>query len=54
MRDFPLQRKLIDIGDYYTEDKAFRALTGWAPKVSLESGLARTVAFYKNHSRHYL
>jgi UDP-glucose 4-epimerase len=54
MREYPLERKLIDIGDYYTEDKAFRALTGWAPNVSLESGLARTIAFYKNHSRHYL
>jgi UDP-glucose 4-epimerase len=54
MREFPLQRKLIDIGDYYTEDKAFRALTGWAPKVSLEGGLASTIAFYKTHSRHYL
>jgi UDP-glucose 4-epimerase len=54
MRDFPLERKLIDIGDYYTDDKAFRSLTGWSPRVSLESGLASTVAFYRNHSRHYL
>ena len=54
MRDFPLERKLIDIGDYYTDDKAFRSLTGWSPSVSLESGLARTVAFYRDQSRHYL
>jgi UDP-glucose 4-epimerase len=49
-----LERKPIDIGDYYTEDKAFRSLTGWAPMVSLEAGLARTIAFYRDHSRHYL
>jgi UDP-glucose 4-epimerase len=54
MRDFPLERKLIDIGDYYTDDRAFRSLTGWSPSVSLESGLARTVAFYRDQSRHYL
>ena len=54
MRDFPLERKLIDIGDYYTDDKAFRSSTGWSPRVSLESGLARTVAFYRDQSRHYL
>jgi UDP-glucose 4-epimerase len=54
VRDFPLERKPIDIGDYYTEDKAFRSLTGWAPMVSLEAGLARTIAFYRDHSRHYL
>jgi len=54
VRDFPPERKPIDIGDYYTEDKAFRFLTGWVPKVSLASGLARTIAFYRSHSRHYL
>ena len=54
VREFPPERKLIDIGDYYTDDAAFRAATGWAPKVDLGQGLARTVAFYRANIAQYL
>ncbi len=27
--EFPAERKRIDIGDYYSDDAAFRAVTGW-------------------------
>jgi nucleoside-diphosphate-sugar epimerase len=30
------------------------ASTGWTPKVSLGDGLARTVAFYREHLHHYV
>jgi UDP-glucose 4-epimerase len=47
LRDFPTERKLIDIGDYYADDRAFRTKTGWVPRVSLEEGLARSLAYYR-------
>lgn len=54
VHEFPAERKRIDIGDYYADDRAFRAATGWAPRVSLEDGLRRTVEYYRSHFRHYL
>lgn len=54
IREFPPERKRIDIGDYYTDDAAFRSVTGWSPRVSLEEGLRRTVEFYRRHLDRYL
>ncbi|WP_348771490.1 NAD-dependent epimerase/dehydratase family protein [Azospirillum sp. SYSU D00513] len=54
IREFPAERKRIDIGDYYGDDGAFRAVSGWTPRVSLEEGLRRTVAFYRQHLDRYL
>ena len=38
-KEFPLGRKLIDIGDYFTDDSAFRAATGWRPRVGIKEGI---------------
>jgi UDP-glucose 4-epimerase len=54
IRVFPEERKRIDIGDYYADDSTFRGLTGWAPAVPLEEGLARTVAFYRENLARYV
>ncbi len=48
IKQFPLEHLRIDIGDYFADDRLFRKLTGWAPKVTLQEGLARTIAFYQN------
>src|SRR5205085_12454940 len=40
-REFPEERKRIDIGDFVTEDHRFRELTGWTPRIALDDGLAR-------------
>ena len=53
VRSFPPDRKAIDIGDYYADDGRIRALLAWTPKVSLREGLARTLAYYREHSHHY-
>jgi UDP-glucose 4-epimerase len=53
-REFPIGRKKIDIGDYYTDDSAFRSLTGWRPRVDLRSGLSRSVEFYREHLGRYM
>jgi UDP-glucose 4-epimerase len=54
VREFPAERKVIDIGDYYSDFTAIRETLGWAPRVPLADGLARTVAFYRENLRHYL
>jgi UDP-glucose 4-epimerase len=48
IKQFPPEHLRIDIGDYFADDRLFRKVTGWAPKVSLQEGLARTIAYYRN------
>lgn len=54
IRQFPPERKRIDIGDYYANDQNLRNDLGWEPSVSLPEGLARTLAFYREHLENYL
>ena len=54
VREFPADRKAIDIGDYYADDRRIRRALGWAPVVGEREGLARTLAFYRAHLDHYL
>jgi UDP-glucose 4-epimerase len=51
---FPAERKRIDIGDYYADDRVFRAATGWAPKVPLREGLRRALDYYRADPAPYL
>ena len=52
--EWPPEKKAIDIGSFYADSSKFRAAVGWEPAVSLREGLARTVAFYREHLAHYL
>ncbi len=54
VREFPADRKRIDIGDYYADDGRIRRALGWAPQVTEREGLARTLAFYRAHLDEYL
>jgi UDP-glucose 4-epimerase len=54
VREYPEERKRIDIGDYYSDYQLIESELGWAPRVSLEEGLARTLAYYREHLAHYL
>jgi nucleoside-diphosphate-sugar epimerase len=51
---FPADRAKIDIGSYAADDRAFRAATGWAPRVTLEEGLARTLAWFRPRIDRYV
>lgn len=51
---FPEERKRIDIGDYYSDHTLAYRLLGWKPQVELETGLARTVDYYRQHLSLYL
>jgi UDP-glucose 4-epimerase len=54
IHQFPADRKRIDIGDYYADDRLLRDELGWSPQVSLEEGLTRTLHYYRAHLEHYL
>lgn len=51
---FPPDRKLIDIGDYYSNYAMASQLLQWQPQVSLSDGLARTIAYYRKYLPAYL
>ena len=51
---FPATRKRIDIGDYHADDRQFRRITGWKPRVALKDGLAQTLAYYRGNLASYL
>lgn len=52
-REFPAERRKIDIGSYQADDRAFRAATGWAPAIDLAAGLAETFAYYRGRLAAY-
>jgi UDP-glucose 4-epimerase len=54
IRSFPADRKRIDIGGYYADDRSIRKVLGWEPKVPIRAGLANTLAYYRSHLIHYL
>lgn len=54
LRDYPAERKKIDIGDYYADDLKIRQQLGWQPQVNLREGLRRTLAYYATELEHYL
>ena len=53
IRKFPADRRAIDIGDYYADDRALRETLGWKHRTSLTTALKRTVAYYQKHGAHY-
>jgi UDP-glucose 4-epimerase len=53
VRDFPADRRRIDIGDYYADDGLIRGTLGWKPCVPLKDGLQRTLEFFRAHFDHY-
>lgn len=54
VREYPDERKPIDIGDYYADFSRIQSVLGWEPKTTLEESLSKTVAFYRQNLNHYL
>jgi UDP-glucose 4-epimerase len=50
---FPPERKAIDIGSIYVDDRKIRRVLKWKPRVDLHEGLTRTIAFYRAHRGEY-
>ena len=54
VREFPADRRKIDIGDYYADGRLIARRLGWRPRTDLRTALARTVAYYRRELRHYV
>ena len=50
---FSPERQAQEPGDFYSDISKIRSRLGWSPRTSLTDGLARTVAFYREHRAHY-
>jgi UDP-glucose 4-epimerase len=50
---FPPERKIIDIGDYFSDFSLINKELNWSPKIDLFSGLTQTLAFYSNNLTNY-
>jgi UDP-glucose 4-epimerase len=50
---FPPDRKVIDIGDYYSDFSKIRKDLGWVPQVPLNEALLTTLNFYKVNQQKY-
>lgn len=54
VRDYPADRKPIDIGDYYADFSRITKDLGWRPSVSLREALQRTLNYYREHLAKYV
>jgi UDP-glucose 4-epimerase len=52
--EWPADKKAIDIGSFYADSTRFRTTTGWEASTTLRDGLARTIAYYRQHLPRYL
>ena len=51
---WPPDKKQIDIGSFYADSSKLAAACGWAPRVTLRDGFARTIEFYRAHLPKYV
>ncbi len=54
IKEFPAERKKIDIGDYYCDWTLIKETLGWEPKVDERAGLRKTLDFYRQNIAQYL
>ena len=51
---FPIERKVIDIGDYYSDFSFAYKKLGWQPCIALREGLLKTINYYQSNHINYL
>lgn len=54
LREFPEDRRRIDIGSYHADYGELHRLVGWEPKVGVAEGLSRTIDYFRQHLAHYV
>jgi nucleoside-diphosphate-sugar epimerase len=54
IREFPADRRAIDIGDYYSDFSKIRTQLGWEPKRALRETIEATLSYFKASMSHYL
>ncbi len=52
-REFPADRKPIDIGSFHADLRRARQALGWFPQIRFETGIAGTLAFYSVQAGNY-
>jgi UDP-glucose 4-epimerase len=52
--DWPPEKKVIDIGSFYSDSTRFQERVGWKPPVGLREGLRRTISFFREHMSKYV
>jgi len=50
---FPPERKVIDIGDYYSNYDKFQTTLGWEPKTDIRQGLVSCLSYYQKFHQAY-
>lgn len=50
---FPPERKVIDIGDYYSDYSQAKSILNWEPRIDLKIGLERTMEYYQKNGTSY-
>lgn len=53
LKEFPSDRKRIDIGDYYADGSLIENELGWSAKTDLKTGLAKTLRYYTENLASY-
>lgn len=51
--DFTKERKEIEPGDYYADIRKIKEIVGWQPRIVLETGIERTIDYYRKYKRYY-
>jgi UDP-glucose 4-epimerase len=54
IKEFPAERRAIDVGDYYADFSKIRAQLGWEPKRSLRETIETTLHYFRETLPHYL
>ena len=54
IRDFPADRRVIDIGDYYADFSKIRAELGWTPLRTLRETIRTTLNYFREAMPHYV
>jgi UDP-glucose 4-epimerase len=50
---WPQERSFVETGDFVADISKLREATGWVPPTSLQEGIEKTVAYYRQHREHY-
>lgn len=54
IREFPADRRAIDIGDYYADFSKIKNELGWTPQRTLRDTLESTLRYFRDAMPHYL
>lgn len=54
INEFPAERRVIDVGDYYADFSKIRRELGWEPKRTLRETIGTTLQYFREALQHYL